>query len=126
MGEPGMGKAVLWLKRTGNAVSMMILLAGASSVAAAAPGDIVFERKDARMEGFPVAVFPHWKHRIHYRCYVCHSEIFAMKRGASEVSMAAINAGESCGKCHDGQVAFGTGFEHCGKCHPAAPGQAGP
>jgi len=120
-----MVKALLACKVWGSAAATMILLAG-SSIVAATPGDIVFERKGAGAQGYPLAVFPHWKHRIRYRCYVCHSEIFAMKKGANETSMAQINQGESCGKCHDGRVAFATGFAYCGRCHPASSGQAGP
>lgn len=120
-----MGRGVLSCKVWGRAVAMMILLAGAS-MAVAAPGDIVFERKDAEMQEYPVAVFPHWRHRIQYRCYVCHSDIFGMKKGANAPSMAQINQGEFCGECHDGRIAFSTGFEHCGKCHPAPVRQPRP
>ena len=85
------------------------------TVGLAAPGDIVFERPGGA-QGFPAAVFPHWVHRMKFRCYVCHPKIFAMKKGASKVTMETINAGPYCGVCH-GKAAFPA--TACARCHPA-------
>jgi c(7)-type cytochrome triheme protein len=83
-----------------------------------APGDIYFERPGGAT-GFPLGFFPHWVHRMKFRCYVCHPKIFKMKKGANKVNMQKINAGEYCSACH-GKVAFPV--TECGRCHPAKPG----
>ena len=93
----------------------LVLVAGAVP-ALAAPGDIVFGREDDTA-GVPPAVFPHWVHRIRYRCSVCHPAIFEMEAGANEISMELIGDGKSCGRCHDGNTAFPVDFQSCTRCH---------
>lgn len=89
-------------------------------VVAAAPGDVILDRKTKAM-GFDPVVFPHWRHRINFRCSVCHEQIFEMKRGANAITMEKMNKGEFCGKCHNGKVAFNVEFQNCARCHvPAA------
>lgn len=83
----------------------------------AAPGDLVLKRKEGAAEGFPVSVFPHWIHRINYRCDACHTRLFQMEAGTAEISMEDINTGRACGACHNGQKAFGTDFSSCNRCH---------
>lgn len=65
------------------------------------------------------AVFPHNAHTLWLSCSNCHPAIYPLKQqGEPEVvTMAKIQAGESCGICH-GKVAFGTSA--CSRCHPAA------
>jgi len=94
------------------------------TVASAEYGDILFKRPEAKVkkevEGFkpvPPAVFPHWIHRIRFRCLVCHPFIFKMKRGANPITMVKIQAGEFCGKCHNGRIAFALGLKVCPRCH---------
>ncbi len=65
----------------------------------------------------PVARFPHWVHRIRYRCKVCHMDLFEPKAGANAVLMQDIADGKSCGACHDGNTAFRSGFTDCIRCH---------
>lgn len=94
------------------------VLAGAGAVHGA-PGDLVFER-EGEVEGssaFPPAVFPHWVHRIRYRCYACHPAQFEMKQGANAVTMDAIKKGQFCGACHNGKAAFNVDFQNCARCH---------
>ena len=79
-------------------------------------GDLVV---DAR--SLPEAVFPHWVHRIRFKCKVCHMQIFEPKRGANKITMKAIGEGEFCGKCHNGVVAFAAGFNECQRCHQPQP-----
>jgi c(7)-type cytochrome triheme protein len=100
------------------ALLITALFMSSPSSAPATPGDIVFER-EGESQGFAPATFPHWVHRIRYRCYVCHSEIFEMKKGANKVTMEKINQGEFCGKCHNGKIAFHVEFQTCGRCHKA-------
>jgi c(7)-type cytochrome triheme protein len=83
----------------------------------AAPGDVELKRKGDAGSGFPVAVFPHWVHRINYRCDACHTRLFEMQAGTLETSMADINSGQACGTCHDGKKAFAAGFNNCNRCH---------
>ena len=84
---------------------------------AAEYGDIAFKRKAAGMDDVPPAVFPHWIHRMQYKCAACHDEPFKMKAGASEITMDAIQAGQSCGACHNGKAAFESNFDTCQRCH---------
>ena len=79
-------------------------------------GDIVMNRHSS--ENYqPAVVFRHWKHRLHFRCSACHSDVFEMRAGANEITMDTLLAGESCGRCHDGLRAFGVAFETCSVCH---------
>ena len=78
-------------------------------------GDIVSQRKAG--EGVPPAVFPHWFHRVRFKCYVCHPAITAMKAGANKITMDAIREGKFCGACHNGKIAWETSFNTCPRCH---------
>jgi c(7)-type cytochrome triheme protein len=64
--------------------------------------------------------FPHKSHTEWLACTNCHTGIFQMQRGAAQINMAAIYAGQYCGVCH-GKVAFAvpTG---CPRCHTALAG----
>ncbi|WP_088286187.1 c(7)-type cytochrome triheme domain-containing protein [Ideonella sp. A 288] len=100
------------------AVSGMLLAAAAT----AEYGDVVLNRR-AEAEGVRPVVFPHWFHRIRFRCKVCHSELgFQMRAGSNVVSMADIIDGKFCGMCHNGQVAWGP--DRCDLCHSGKRGQA--
>jgi c(7)-type cytochrome triheme protein len=91
---------------------------GLASAAFAVDGDVVMKRAgDA--PGIPPAVFPHWIHRIRYRCYACHERLFKMAKGANAVTMDAIGQGKFCGACHDGKTAWASSFETCSRCHVA-------
>jgi len=88
--------------------------------AAAEYGDVVLnQRSDAN--GVRPVVFPHWFHRIRFRCKVCHQELgFEMRAGANQVQMADILDGKFCGMCHNNQIAWGP--ERCDLCHSALKG----
>ena len=70
-------------------------------------------------EAMPVykVVFDHEPHTAILTCASCHPGIFEMRGGAAPITMAAIMAGEYCGRCH-GKVAFGVSTG-CGRCHGA-------
>lgn len=69
------------------------------------------DRKDVR----PV-VFPHWVHRQRYTCKVCHTDLgYSLRAGTADIKQADIEAGESCGACHNGSIAFGA--DKCVRCH---------
>jgi c(7)-type cytochrome triheme protein len=101
-----------------------LLLTASSPVTSAVPGDLQYERRandsadsEAEMMSFPPSIFPHWRHRIHYRCDACHDSLFEMKRGGTPVSMDLMKEGKVCGACHNGQLAFGSDFQSCNRCH---------
>jgi c(7)-type cytochrome triheme protein len=76
---------------------MAFLLVALAGPGRAVEGDIVFKRTGDTDKDTPAAVFPHWAHRIRFRCYVCHDAIFQMKAGSSPVTMDAIMDGKFCG-----------------------------
>ena len=83
-------------------------------------GDVVLNEysDDAGMR--PV-VFPHWFHRIRFRCKVCHGDLgFAFKAGGNDINMVKIIDGQYCGACHNGDVAWSV--ENCELCHSGKPG----
>ena len=83
-------------------------------------GDVVLNRYSTARGMRPV-VFPHWFHRIRFRCKVCHGELgFKMRAGSNDVRMNDIINGEFCGMCHNGQVAWSP--ERCDLCHSGKPG----
>lgn len=79
-------------------------------------GDIIMNREAEKAE-MPPVVFPHWFHRIRFKCKVCHDDIFVMKAGANEVTMIKIIKGQYCGKCHNGRIAWAPLY--CDRCHSA-------
>ena len=83
-------------------------------------GDVVINNysDDAGMR--PV-VFPHWFHRVRFRCKVCHADLgFKFEAGGNEINMLKIIDGEYCGACHDGDIAWSV--ENCDLCHSGTPG----
>ena len=98
------------------AIVVAILVAVPAKSLFAVMGDIVFQVDD-ESRGTPPAVFPHWAHRIRYKCYACHPVLFEMKAGAHTVTMEEMNTGQSCGACHNGETAWGIGFDTCNRCH---------
>jgi c(7)-type cytochrome triheme protein len=62
------------------------------------------------------AVFPHKAHTALLACDTCHPTLYQFKAGATPITMAQLEKGESCGVCH-GKVAFPV--TACGRCHPA-------
>lgn len=104
------------------AVVAVVFCCGPLTAAFAAFGDIVFEKQETQQaEGIPSAVFPHWFHRIRYRCFVCHPDIFPMEQTNEGQNMQEINAGKSCGTCHNGEIAWAPSFETCARCHVPPP-----
>jgi c(7)-type cytochrome triheme protein len=82
-------------------------------------GDVVINEfsDDAGMR--PV-VFPHWFHRIRFRCKVCHGDLgFKFEAGGNGINMLKIIDGEYCGACHNGNVAWS--IENCDLCHSGVP-----
>lgn len=82
--------------------------------------DVVLN-KYAEANGMRPVIFPHWFHRVRFRCKVCHSELgFEMRAGANDISMVKIMDGEYCGMCHNGEVAWT--IDNCDFCHSGKAG----
>ena len=102
----------------------LVLVLGLVAVlpVAAEYGDVVMDRASTKNDVRPV-VFPHWFHRMRFRCKVCHSELgFKMRAGANVIQMADIIEGRFCGMCHNGLIAWTP--DRCDLCHSAKPGVA--
>jgi c(7)-type cytochrome triheme protein len=114
-------------RRAGPAFSLVLaalslaLFLGAGS-ARAEYGDVVMNNySDAA--GMRPVVFPHWFHRVRFRCKVCHADLgFEFKAGGNKINMLKIIDGQYCGACHNGEIAWSV--ENCNLCHSAKPGTA--
>ena len=105
-----------------HAWRVLLLTALLLAAAAAAPeyADVVINHRSEK-EGVRPVVFPHWFHRIRYRCKVCHADLgFKFKAGGNEINMLKVIDGQFCGACHNGEVAWS--IENCNMCHSAKPG----
>jgi len=90
------------------------------SVVHAEYGDVVLNTR-AEEAGMRPVIFPHWFHRIRFKCKVCHTELgFEMRAGANEILMADIIDGKMCGRCHNNNIAWGP--QNCHLCHSGLPG----
>ncbi len=82
--------------------------------------DVVINRQ-AEKNGVRPVIFPHWFHRIRFRCKVCHAELgFKMRAGANPITMTDIIEGRYCGACHNNDIAWSP--ERCELCHSGKPG----
>ncbi|WP_240668601.1 MULTISPECIES: c(7)-type cytochrome triheme domain-containing protein [Piscinibacter] len=104
-------------------VALLVALAGAGlwpGPAQAEYGDVVINNySDAA--GMRPVVFPHWFHRVRFRCKVCHADLgFQFKAGGNQINMLKIIDGQFCGACHNGEIAWSA--ENCNLCHSALPG----
>lgn len=83
-------------------------------------GDVVINNYSDKA-GMRPAVFPHWFHRMRFRCKVCHADLgFKFKAGGNEINMVKIIDGQFCGACHNGDIAWSV--ENCNLCHSGKPG----
>lgn len=105
---------------TARTLALAILLGlGLPGLGLAVYGDITMRRASGDVSVAAPAVFPHWFHRIRFRCIVCHPSPFEMKAGANTITMDDIGAGQFCGKCHNGTIAWAPSFDTCARCHAA-------
>lgn len=105
-------------------VAMALMVGAAAGVAYAAgmpvPPDFAFAKSAKNVLG--AVTFSHQKHADAKvtNCMDCHAPgKFTMKKAASpDMTMEAMNAGKSCGACHNGQKAFSVkDAAGCTKCH---------
>src|SRR4030065_29382 len=99
---------------------MLALAWVAVPVARAEYGDVgINNYSDAA--GMRPVVFPHWFHRLRFRCNVCHADLgFKFKAGGNQIDMVKIIDGQFCGACHDGKIAWSV--NSCNLCHSGKPG----
>lgn len=99
-------------------IGMVLIMIGSLvylSVAKAEYGDVRINNYSEK-HGMRPAVFPHWFHRIRFRCSVCHEQLgFKMKREANKIDMNKIASGKFCGACHNGKIAWAPVY--CDRCH---------
>jgi len=101
-------------------ILLALLMLMAPSLAHAEYGDVVLNNR-AEKSGMRPVIFPHWFHRIRFKCKVCHTEVgFEMRAGANDILMADIIDGKLCGKCHNNKIAWGP--QNCHLCHSGLPG----
>lgn len=82
--------------------------------------DVVINRQSEK-NGMRPVIFPHWFHRIRFRCKVCHAELgFKMRAGSNTITMTDIIEGKFCGACHNNDIAWSP--ENCDLCHSGKPG----
>jgi c(7)-type cytochrome triheme protein len=101
---------------------LLMLVAGFAEMqpARAEYGDVVINNYSDNA-GMRPAIFPHWFHRIRFRCKVCHADLgFKFKAGGNEINMVKIIDGQYCGACHNGNIAWSV--ENCNLCHSGKPG----
>ena len=102
-----------------GALALMFAMSGGQSVHAEY-GDVVINNYSDEAGMRPV-VFPHWFHRIRFRCKVCHADLgFKFEAGGNDIDMLKIIEGEYCGACHDGDLAWSV--ENCDLCHSGKAG----
>ena len=70
--------------------------------------------REVKKSPMPDVVYPHKQHTEWLDCSNCHPDVFIPKKGADQISMAAILLGQKCGVCH-GKVAFPV--TECKRCH---------
>ncbi len=96
---------------TRTILALFAVTAAGVALAQGAPADFVYE--NAAMGN---TTFSHSTHIAKGKgCPDCHTDPFQMKKGATKITMAEINAGKQCGKCHNGTDAFAA--TDCAKCH---------
>ncbi len=112
-------------RRRRAAVAVSLAIAAATAFVDIRPahaeyGDVVINNySDAA--GVRPAVFPHWFHRVRFRCKVCHTDLgFKFEAGGNEINMVKIIDGQFCGACHNGSIAWSV--ENCDLCHSGKPG----
>lgn len=103
------------------AINLIFIVLASIPVKSYAEYADVILNKYSEVNGMRPVIFPHWFHRVRFRCKVCHSELgFEMKVGANDISMVKIMDGQYCGMCHNGEIAWN--IDNCDLCHSGKPG----
>ena len=108
------------MRKSGKCLICFLFLLATPTLVGAEYGDVLINNYSDEAGMRPV-VFPHWFHRIRFRCKVCHADLgFKMEAGGNQINMLKIIDGEYCGACHNGEVAWSV--ENCDVCHTGKPG----
>lgn len=108
-----------WLSRGISTLTLGLLLF-APALIQAEYGDVILNRYAEENDMRPV-IFPHWFHRVRFRCKVCHHELgFEMRAGSNDITMDDIVQGRFCGMCHNGEIAWSV--DNCDLCHTGKEG----
>jgi len=106
-----------WRAKAICMAGVVLILAGhAAAEQLRLPPDLTY----SKAEGSPgKVIFSHQFHTaVADKCTVCHVKLFRMLRPTRQVTHADMEAGKSCGACHNGQMAFGpTDPAGCTRCH---------
>ncbi len=73
--------------------------------------ELLFEEKS-----YGNVLFSHSLHTALFTCIDCHTSLYKTTRSTVKVTMQAMEAGKSCGGCHNGKSAFNVS-EKCESCH---------
>lgn len=73
--------------------------------------DVLFDEKTTGN-----VLFSHAFHTGIQTCSDCHPALYRTKRSTVKISMQQMEAGKSCGACHNGKSAFSVA-EKCDSCH---------
>ena len=103
------------MKNLHSLAMLVVAVAFAASAFAAPPG------KTVEYAGGPAGKVV-FDGKVHgdkgLKCNDCHTKIFQMKKGATKITMSAMNKGENCGTCHNGTKAFASSDpKNCTNCH---------
>jgi c(7)-type cytochrome triheme protein len=90
----------------------LLLLVAMPVMAAVGGGDITLKNKGGDV------VFSHEAHvdGMGQACTECHDKFYLSKGQHKAVTMKQMQAGKSCGACHNGKKAFSV-KGNCAKCH---------
>lgn len=106
-------------------IAVVVLASLVSRAHAAAPDTLALRLPDDAVYQHTVGedsavVFRHSTHvpLASQRCTACHPRLFRILAPTTAITHAQMNAGQSCGACHDGEHAFSVkSAESCAACH---------
>lgn len=100
-------------------VAPVVLIGAAAGIEIRLPKEIVYSGAVGE-EG--AVVFRHSTHAAYegMQCTGCHPSLFKLLEPVRRATHEEMNAGRSCGTCHNGRAAFATANdEMCARCHMA-------
>ncbi|HXH28457.1 MAG TPA: c(7)-type cytochrome triheme domain-containing protein [Candidatus Polarisedimenticolia bacterium] len=103
--------------------ALIPVVSGATGPALRLPPDRVYGTQDGSPGPVTFSHATHWDYASH-SCIACHPQPFHMLRPTGRTSHDEMNAGRSCGLCHNGAKAFGVqDSDACEVCHAARGGE---
>lgn len=94
------------------AAAFLVLFGASEAAAKVGGGDITFAPAGAE-----TVMYSHENHmKAGLKCSECHYQVFNTKEGRHKMTMAQMEQGLFCGKCHNGTRAFSL-KGNCAKCH---------